>query len=87
MDHNKRMELYSLVWQDRLALVAMKLTQQGRECTKMKKEAGVESGACGQNKLENNEPCRSSGAGEELVRRATTSSVLYLSAKTKAPGP
>ena len=42
----------------------MKLTQQARECTKMK-ESDVESGAYGQEKLENNELCRSSGAGEE----------------------
>ena len=43
----------------------MKLTQQARECTNMKNEAGVESGACNQEKLETNELCRSSGAGEE----------------------
>ena len=29
----------------------MKLPQQARECTKMKKEADVESGACGQESL------------------------------------
>ena len=46
-------------------IVAMKLTQQAHECTMMKKEADVESGACGQQKIENNELCRSSGAGEE----------------------
>ena len=33
----------------------MKLTQQARDCTKMKKEADVESGAYGPKKLENNE--------------------------------
>ena len=59
------MRLYSLVWQLRLALVVMKSIQQARECTKMKKEADAESGACGQEKIENIELCRSSGAGEE----------------------
>ena len=43
----------------------MKLTQQARECTTMKKEAGVETGDCGKEKLENNELCRRSGAGDE----------------------
>ena len=35
----------------------MELVLQARECTKrtMKKEADVESGACGQEKLEDNE--------------------------------
>ena len=31
------MALYSLVWQQKLVLVAMKLIQQARECVKMKK--------------------------------------------------
>ena len=35
-----------------------------------KKEADVESGACGQETLENNELRRSSGSDEELVRRS-----------------
>ena len=35
----------------------------------MKKEAVVDSGACGQEKLKNNELCRCSGPGEVLVRR------------------
>ena len=43
----------------------MKLSQQARECTRMKKETNVENGACSQEKLENNELCRSSVAGEE----------------------
>ena len=50
--------LNNSVWQYMLALVAMKLTQQARECTKMEKETGVESGACDQEKFENNELCR-----------------------------
>ena len=33
--------------------------------TKIKNEVDVESGACGQEKLKNNELCRSSGVGEE----------------------
>ena len=56
------MRLYSLAWQFRLSLVVMKLIQQCRECTKMKQEADDESGACGQDKLEDNELCRSSGS-------------------------
>ena len=40
----------------------------GTQLHKMIKEADVESGACGQEKLENNELCRSLGPGEELVR-------------------
>ena len=36
----------------------MKLTQQARECTRMKTEANVESGTCSSEKLENNELCR-----------------------------
>ena len=43
---------------EQLALVAMKLSQQARGCTKMKKKADLENGACGQEKLENNELCR-----------------------------
>ena len=34
----------------------------------MKEEADVESGICGQEKLETNELCRSSSPGKELVR-------------------
>ena len=45
----------------------MKLTQHAREGTNMKKKTDVESGACGQKTLEDNELCRSSGA---LVRRS-----------------
>ena len=41
----------------------MKLTQQAAECTKMKKEVDVKSGACDQEKLENNKLCRILGAG------------------------
>ena len=44
----------------------MKLTQKARECTILKKEPVVESGACGQKKFGNNELRRSSGAGEEV---------------------
>ena len=40
----------------------------GTRVHKMKKEADVDSGACGQNKLENNKLCRSSGPGDKLVR-------------------
>ena len=36
----------------------------------MKNKADVESGACGQEKLENNELCRGSGPGEKLVKRS-----------------
>ena len=36
----------------------MKLTQQVRERARMKKEADVERGACGQEKSESNELCR-----------------------------
>ena len=36
----------------------------------MKKKAGVESGPCGQEKLENNVLCRSSGPGKELLKRS-----------------
>ena len=43
----------------------MKLTQQARVCTNMKEEADAESGACDEEKLENNELCTSSSAGEE----------------------
>ena len=46
-------------------------------------EADVERGACGQEKFENNELCRSSGADEELVRSWATTSV---SANTKIAG-
>ena len=35
----------------------------------MKKLLVVESGVCGQDKLENNELCKRSGPGEELMRR------------------
>ena len=40
----------------------MKLAQQASKCTNIKKETNTESGACGQEKLENNELYRSSGA-------------------------
>ena len=40
----------------------------GMRAHKMKKKTDVESGACGQEKLENNELCRNSGPGEEIVR-------------------
>ena len=43
----------------------MELNQQARECTKMKEEYDAESGACGQEKIKNNELCSISGAGEE----------------------
>ena len=36
----------------------MELTQQASECKKIKEEAGVKSGACGKEKLENNQLCR-----------------------------
>ena len=51
----------------------MKLTQQARVCTRMKKEADVESDARGQEKLENNELCRRSGAGEEVEKAQLSS--------------
>ena len=44
----------------------------GTRVHKMKKEADVESGACGQGKLENNDRCRSSEPREELARSSSS---------------
>ena len=46
----------------------------------MKSDADVESDACGQEKLENIELCKRSGAGEELVKneRDRRPPILYL---------
>ena len=54
----KRMRVYSSVWQWRLVLVAMKLTQQASKYTRMKEETDVGSGACGQENLDNDKLCR-----------------------------
>ena len=53
----KHMWLYSSMWQKRLALVAMEVTQQARECTKTETEA---DDVCGQDKPDNNGLCRGS---------------------------
>ena len=60
----------------------MKLTQLARECTKTKKEADVESCACGQEKFGNYELCRSSGADEERVRSERRWATAFVSVKT-----
>ena len=71
------MRLYSSVWQQRLALVTMKLTQQASECKKIKEEADLKSGACGEDKLENNELCRKF----RCWRRVSTSATTAIKAK------
>ena len=43
----------------------MKLIQQARELKRTTKETDIESGACGREKLENNELFKRSGADEE----------------------
>ena len=44
----------------------------GIRVDKMKKKSDVESGACGQGKLENNDLCRSSEPREELVKSSSS---------------
>ena len=67
-----------------MTLVAMKLTQQARECTNMKREADVESGACGQEKLENNELCKNN---QVLVRSGKYGRPLLSLLTLKLLGP
>ena len=61
--------------------------QQASKCTRIKKEANVESGDCDQKKLENNEQCRRPGAGEEVVKSEVVDHFCLNLLKIKLLGP
>ena len=80
------MRLYSSVWQWRLALVAMKLTQQAHKYTRMKEEADVGSGACGQENVDNDELCRKFSCWRRVGTCASPTTKTKRKLKT-VPGP
>ena len=52
---------YGSVWRKRLTLVAIKLTRSRHVSAQDGEQVDIESGTYGQEKLGNNELCRSSG--------------------------